>query len=75
MTRTGKTLTYAGSAYRCDSVQVLQSFMDTCVIIVLIGCITCILVAAIQTRGRRRELTRREKELDRREKELDKWQL
>ena len=63
-------MTYAGSAYK-----VLQSYMDTCVMIVLIGCITCILVAAIQTHGRRRELERREKELDRREKELDKWQL
>ncbi len=69
------TLTYADSAYTCDSVLVLQSFMDTCVIIVLIGCITCILVAAIQTRWRKRDLDRREKELDRREKELDKWQL
>ena len=62
-------MTYAGS------VLVLQSFMDTCVTIVLIGCITCIIVAAIQVHGRKRELTRREKELDRREKELDKWQL
>lgn len=68
-------LPYVGSAYRCDSVQVLQSFMDTCVIIVLIGCISCVIVAAIQTHGRRRELDRREKELERREKELDKWQL
>lgn len=58
-----------------SSVQVLQSFMDTCVLIVLIGCVTCILVAAIQAHGRRRELDRREKELERREKELDKWQL
>jgi len=39
------------------------------------GCITCILVAAIQTHGRRRELNRREKELEKREKELDNWQL
>ena len=62
-------MTYAGS------VLVLQSFMDTCVTIVLIGCITCIIVAAIQVHGSKRELTRREKELDRREKELDKWQL
>ena len=62
-------MTYAGS------VQVLQSYMDKCVLIVLIGCITCIIVAAIQAHGRRRELERREKELDRREKELDKWQL
>ena len=69
MTRAGKTLTYA------DSVQVLLSYMDACVTIVLIGCITCIIVAAIQARGRTRELRRREKELDRREKELDKWQL
>lgn len=68
-------MTYAGSAYACDSVRVLQSYMDACVIIVLIGCITCIIVAAIQTRGRKRELDRREKELERREKELDKWQL
>lgn len=57
------------------SVQVLQSYMDTCVVIVLMGCMTCILVAAIQTHGSKRELRRREKELDRREKELDKWQL
>ena len=63
------TLTYAGS------VQILQSYMDACVMIVLIGCITCVLVAAIQAHGRTRELRRREKELDRREKELDKWQL
>ena len=70
MTRTETTLTYAGSAYRA-----LQSFMDTCVMIVLMGCITCILVAAMQTRWRKRDLDRREKELDRREKELDKWQL
>ncbi len=69
MTRAGKTLTYASSA------QVLQSYMDACVIIVLIGCITCILVAAIQTHGKKRELDRREQELDRREKKLDKWQL
>ena len=72
MTRAGMTLTYAGSAY---SVQVLQSFMDTCVTIVLMGCITCIIVVAIQVHGRRRELARREKELEKREKELDKWQL
>ena len=63
------TLTYVGS------VQVLQSYMDTCVTIVLMGCITCIIVAAIQTHGSKRELKRREKELERREKELDKWQL
>ncbi len=68
-------LNYAGSAYRCESVLVLQSFMDTCVIIVLIGCITCLLVTVIQVHGRRRELNRREKELERREKVLDKWQL
>lgn len=61
-------MTYAGS------VQVLQAYMDACVMIVLIGCMTCIIVAAIQTHGSKREL-RREKELDRREKELDKWQL
>ena len=70
MTRTETTLTYAGSAYRA-----LQSFMYTCVMIVLMGCITCILVAAIQAHGSKRELDRREKELDRRENELDKWQL
>ena len=75
MTRAGMTLTYAGSAYRYDSVLVLQSFMDTCVLIVLIGCITCIIVVTIQTRWRKRELDRREKELEKREKELDKWQL
>ena len=69
MTRAGMTLTYAGS------VQVLQSFMYTCVMIVLMGCITCVIVAAIQVHGRRRELNRREKELEKREKELDKWQL
>ena len=63
------TLTYAGSA------QVLQSYMDACVLIVLIGCITCVIVAAIQTHGSKRELRRREKELEKREKELDKWQL
>ena len=63
-------MTYAGSAYK-----VLQSFMDTCVLIVLIGCIACILVAAMQTHWRKRDLDRREKELERREKELDKWQL
>ncbi len=68
-------LTYAGSAYTCASVRVLQSFMDACVIIVLMGCITCIIVAAIQVHGRRRELNRREKELEKREKVLDKWQL
>lgn len=54
---------------------VLQSYMDTCVMIVLIGCITCIIVVAIQTRWRKRELDLREKELERREKKLDKWQL
>lgn len=69
MTRTETTLTYA------DSVQVLQSYFDTCVLIVLMGCITCILVAAIQVHGSKRELERREKELEKREKELDKWQL
>lgn len=62
-------MTYAGS------VQVLQAYMDRCVMIVLLGCITCVIVAAIQTHGRRRELNRREKELEKREKELDKWQL
>jgi hypothetical protein len=39
------------------------------------GCMTCIIVAAIQTHGSKRELKRREKELEKREKELDKWQL
>ena len=63
------TLTYAGSA------QVLQSYMDACVLIVLIGCITCVIVVAIQVHGSKRELRRREKELEKREKELDKWQL
>ena len=58
-----------------SSVQVLQSFMDMCVIIVLMGCITCIIVVAIQVHGRWRELDRREKELEKREKMLDKWQL
>lgn len=62
-------MTYAGS------VQVLQSYMDACVLIVLIGCITCILAAAIQAHWRKRDLDRREKELEKREKELDKWQL
>lgn len=62
-------MTYAGS------VQVLQSYMDMCVMIVLIGCMTCVIVAAIQAHGSKRELKRREKELERREKELDKWQL
>lgn len=62
-------MTYVGS------VRILQSFMDTCVIIVLIGCMTCIIVAAIQVHGNKRELKRREKELEKREKELDKWQL
>ena len=75
MTRAGTTLTYAGSAYTCDSVRVLQSYMDACVLIVLIGCITCLLVTVIQVHGRKRELDRREKELERREKVLDKWQL
>ena len=62
-------MTYVGS------VQVLQSYMDTCVMIVLIGCITCIIVSAIQVHGSKRELKRREKDLEKREKELDKWQL
>ena len=70
MTRAETILTYAGSAYK-----VLQSYMDTCVMIVLIGCITYIIVSAMQTHWRKRELDRREKELERREKELDKWQL